>query len=367
MESRGLDLLVAFSSPGSMRFGQRGHVMYLSGYEPYFGNNMMIFPVDGDREPLLQVDSADFFPSQCTDITRIVHAEDPIDTINGYMQSNGYKKPHIGIVGEYSISVQLIQRIEGELDIGELSYASDILENERVVKSDFEIDCIKKASSIARKGFEAAGNFTRSGITEAQIVSEVERVCREEGSEGFPHYTMVSSGENEKHLEWWWYCGRRKLLKGDTWNLDYGTMYMGYCCDIARSFHIGQVPKKLRDCYNVLIEAEKAGQKAARSGVLGSEVNDIIIEVMSGSFEGDFSGIGHGVGLEVHEWPFVGYHYIRNDPIYADRKLENNMVISLEPQVFVPDIGYIQIEDEFLVTSAGGIRLNGIPREVIES
>ena len=96
--------------------------------------------------------------------------------------------------------------------------------------------------------------------------------------------------------------------------------------------------------------------------VMASEVNKVVSEEMSRSFEGDFSGIGHGVGLEVHEWPFVGYEYIRNDPAYADRRLEKNMVISVEPQVHAKGLGYLQIEDEFVVTKEGGQRLSTIRR-----
>jgi Xaa-Pro aminopeptidase len=77
-------------------------------------------------------------------------------------------------------------------------------------------------------------------------------------------------------------------------------------------------------------------------------------------------GIGHGVGLEVHEWPFVGYHRITHDEAYKDTILKENMVISLEPAVYISEIGDQQIEDQFLVTKTGSERLNDIPQEIIE-
>lgn len=366
MEKRALDLLLVFSSPGSMRYGQRGHVMYLSGYEPYFGDNMLILPLDGSLEPLLQIDSADFFPTQCTWIENIEYAGDPIKVIEEYLKKVKLSRPQVGIVGEYSTHPLLLENIRTQLKMSEVEYVSDILENERAVKSEYEIKCIRNASKIAEKGFEAAAEFAHPGVEECEIVSEVERVCRSEGSEGFPHYTMVSSGTDEKHLEWWWYCGGRKLRDKDSWNLDFGTMYKGYCCDIARSYHIGRIPKRLRDFYEVLVNAQIAGQRAARPGTSGSELNEAVIKVMSESFEGDFSGIGHGVGLEVHEWPFVGYQYIENNPIYTDTRLRKNMVISIEPQIVIPGIGHVQVEDEFLVTVSGGKKLNDIPREPFE-
>ena len=105
--------------------------------------------------------------------------------------------------------------------------ASDILENLRIVKSDWELQCIREASRIAKKGIEAAALFAGPGKLDLEIVSEIERVCRTEGSEFFPHQTMVSSGPDE------------------------------------------------------------------------------------GSW-----GLGHGVGLEVNEWPFIGYHTIAHDHAY---------------------------------------------------
>ena len=78
----------------------------------------------------------------------------------------------------------------------------------------------------------------------------------------------------------------------------------------------------------------------------------------------DWKKIGHGVGLEVHEWPFVGYDRIVDDSAYRDVKLEANMVISMEPSVWLPDTGDLQVEDQFVVTKEGGQRLSPIPLEI---
>jgi Xaa-Pro aminopeptidase len=76
-------------------------------------------------------------------------------------------------------------------------------------------------------------------------------------------------------------------------------------------------------------------------------------------------GIGHGVGLEVHEWPFIGKHELTHNNAYRDSVLKENTVISLEPQVFVPDLGSFSLEDEFVVTKTGAERLNDIPQEIM--
>ena len=355
-----LDGIAVFSAPGSMRYGQRGHVLYVAGYEPYFGDAMTILPVDGDVDPVLLIDTADYFPSECTWIEDVIGAQDPVSTLSSYV--NEIKPRKMGLVGRPLSPSGFAETIKRRLRPCQFVDASHILEAERAVKTDYEIESIRKASGIAKIGFETALEHARPGVTEAAVVSEVERACRLAGSEGFPHHTMVTSGKNEKHLGWWWYCGGRKFRRGDPWNMDFGTMFNGYCCDIARSYCLGTPSDRHVALYERLVEAEEAARQSMVPGAMASEVNKVVSQEMSRSFEGDSSGIGHGVGLEVHEWPFVGYEYIRNDPVYADRRLEKNMVLSVEPQVYAKGLGYLQIEDEFVVTKGGGQRLSSIER-----
>lgn len=366
MERRGVDLLIAFSSPGSMRYGQRGHVMYLSGYEPYFGNTMVIIPVEKSIDSLLQTDSADYFPSECTWIEKVVSAHDPARTIADYMREEKLERAKIGLVGEYSVPPQMLERLRRRLRNSKVVVVSDILEDQRAVKSEYEISCIKKALDIAKKGIVAGAAYARPGFSERMVAGEIERQCRLAGSEGFPHNTMVTSGTDEKHLEWWWYCGDRKLRKSDPWNIDLGTMSGGYCCDIARSLCLGRATRRHHQAYEQLVIAFEAAMQSAVPGEMASDVNRAAEEVMDKHFEGDFSGIGHGVGLEVHEWPFLGYEYIANDPVYRDRELKENMVVSVEPQVYSKGLGYLQFEDEFVVTRSGGKRLSRLPPGLID-
>jgi len=368
METRDFDALIIYSGPGSLRFGQRGHVMYLSNYEPYFGDAMMVLPRDENLGALLEIDEAQYFPSGCTWIEEIERSVNHVDTARKYLQKIGLKKPRIGIVGEYSMSPDLYACFQKEEAFSRVEPASDIIENERIVKSDWEVQCIREASSIAKKGIEAATQFARAGILDSEITAEIERVCRVAGSEFFPHYTMVSSGPDPKYHTWWWKCGRRRLRQGDLFLLDFGTMYANYCCDISRPFIVGGQPSQTqKDVFEVLKQAQAAGAKAAREGALGSEVDEAVRKVFLETWptrKGSWGG-GHGVGLEVHEWPFIGYHNITHHNAYRDMRLRANMVISLEPQVGIPSVGDFQLEDEFVVTKTGAERLNDIPQEVI--
>ncbi len=362
-----LDLLLIFSSPGAMRYGQRGHVLYVTGHEPYFGDTMFFLPRDDKYDYLLEMDSADHFSVNNTwvDYDHVIDAHDHVQAVKDYLGEQGMTKPKIGIVGDYSMSPQTFNRLYKEID-GEVVVASGLLEEERMVKSAYEIDCIKKAGAIAYKGMQAAAQFARPGVTEADITGEIERACRTKGSEFFPHYTIVTSGKNSDHSNMWWKCGKRKLVKGDSWLLDYGTMYHNYCCDVARPFTLGAPPKESQALFEILAESLEAGRKAAKPGVMTSEVNEATAEVVRKKLTDAYAiRVGHGVGLEVHEWPFVGYHDIVDDGgIYRDVELKANMVISMEPAHWLKATGDMQVEDQFLVTEEGGQKMSPIPLEI---
>jgi Xaa-Pro aminopeptidase len=178
---------------------------------------------------------------------------------------------------------------------------------------------------------------------------------------------MVISGKDQGHLEYWWNCGRRKLEPGDPISMDVGAMFNGYCSDLSRPFVIGKASDRQQDVWKILVEAQQAAAEAAKPGVYASEVDRAAYRVMEKAWDIEgLWGVGHGVGLEVHEWPFIGYQRIKDDQAYRDTLLEENMVISTEPAVFFHDTGDFQIEDQFVVTKNGAVRLNDIPHEIFE-
>ena len=366
MEKRGFDALIIYSCPGSLRFGQRGHVVYVSNQEPYYSDTMMVLPQDEKYGALLEIDEAEYFASDCTWVEEIELSANHVDTARKYLRRIGLKKPKIGIVGEYSMSPALYACFQKEEVFAQVEPASDIIENERIVKSDWELQCIREASRIAKEGIEAAARFARPGILDLEITAEIERVCRLAGSEFFPHYTIVSSGPDANYHAWWWKCGQRRLQQGDIFLLDFGTMYAGYCCDISRPFIVGQPSQTQKDVFQVLKQAQEAGRKAAREGALTSDVDKAVRRVYREAWPEDESwGGGHGVGLEVHEWPFIGFQKIPHDTAYEDTRLRANTVISIEPQIVIPALGKFSVEDEFVVTKTGAERLNDIPQEII--
>jgi Xaa-Pro aminopeptidase len=368
MAGRGLEALVVFSAPGNLRYGQRGHVLYLSGYEPYFGDCMLILPLDDAIEAVLVKDAANHFAEGCTWIADVRGPGDRVRVVRGFLADNGLEGSRVGVAGDYSISPAHFLSLREAVGSERVETASDILEAERSVKSEYELGCLKQAAAIAGRGLEAAARFMRPGVTESDVKGEVERVCRAHGSEAFPHYTMVVSGRDEAYTSGWWHCERRTLEPGDPVSIDFGTMYRGYCCDVSRPFVLGRASQRQKDVLAVLLEAHRAAAAAAKPGARVSTVQAAATKVLTAAWgDRDWWGIGHGVGLEVHEWPFIGYERIVDDGAYDDRVLEENMVISLEPTVAFPDAGDLQIEDQFVGTADGAVRLNDIPHVITEA
>ena len=134
MHERGIELLVIFSAPGSMRYGQRGNVLYVSGYEPYFGDAMVLLPAEKDIEPVLQIDSADYFPSECTWIERVVGARDPLMTLRAFLDDADFHVKRIGLVGSPMTHPEFRGRLDKKFGVSAIVEAQDVVEEERIRK-----------------------------------------------------------------------------------------------------------------------------------------------------------------------------------------------------------------------------------------
>jgi len=127
MKNREIDVLVIYSAPGSIRFGQKGHIMYISGYESYFGDAMIILPCDENLSPLLEKGAADYFPPECTWIENVRPAGDHVQTLKKYLRETKLEKSRVGVVGEYSTSPSLFARVQREVGQWQIEVASEIL------------------------------------------------------------------------------------------------------------------------------------------------------------------------------------------------------------------------------------------------
>lgn len=233
-----------------------------------------------------------------------------------------------------------------------------LVERERAVKDDFEIDVLKEAGRRLSAVAPLAASFARAGRLEREVAADIDHAVRRAGFERPAFETIVASGPNSAlpHAR----PTERALAPGEAVVLDFGGVYGGYCVDLTRTVSVGKPTDELARLHQAVAEAQAAALAAVRPGALASAVDGAARQVLErlGLAEAFGHGTGHGLGLEVHEEPRIG----RVVPGQADAVLEPGMVITIEPGVYLPLTGGVRIEDDVLVTGGGCELLTNVPR-----
>lgn len=252
---------------------------------------------------------------------------------------------------EYKILLQLFPAssiVSGEGIIAEL----------RMVKDEREITAMRKAVEIAQQAFRRIEPLIRPGISEKQLASQLTLEMIRAGSDPvFPFSPIVSSGPNSAnpHAS----PSDRMITQGDLLVIDWGASYEGYLSDITRTFAIGDVEAQLKRIAEIVAHANRAGRSAIKPGNPACDVDNAARQVIEqAGYESYFiHRTGHGIGMEAHEPP-----YIRAD---NDQILKAGMTFTVEPGIYLPELGGVRIEDDMVVTDTGAESLSDLPRELI--
>ena len=228
----------------------------------------------------------------------------------------------------------------------------------RRVKEQWEIDRIAKAEEIGDRAFDAVLGFLKPGLTELQVAAFLEYTMKGFGAEDISFNTIAAAGLNsaKPHAV----PGTYRLQEGDFLTMDYGALYQGYHSDMTRTVVIGKASAEQKKIYDIVLRAQLAGVEALRAGLRGCDVDkisrDIIAEAGYGANFGH--GLGHCVGLEIHESPRLSP---KDETI-----LLPNMVITVEPGIYIKGFGGVRIEDTLVVKEGGSLNLAHSPKELIE-
>lgn len=215
----------------------------------------------------------------------------------------------------------------------------------RNVKDQIEIKIMKKAAKIASDCYKHILDYVKPGMKEKDIEAEMVSFMKKQGAEKESFETIVASGKRGAlpHGA----ASEKKVKSGEFITLDYGCVYKGYCSDITRSFMLGTADKKMIKIYRVVKQAQLEAIKAVKAGVKASCVDEAARSYIESKGYGKYfiHSTGHGLGIEVHDPISVGKN--------SDLVLEENMVITIEPGIYIPNFGGIRIEDDVLVTKEG--------------
>ncbi|WP_461204349.1 M24 family metallopeptidase [Clostridium sp. DL1XJH146] len=239
----------------------------------------------------------------------------------------------------------------------ELIPLNGLVEKMRIIKDDFEIKKISKAASIADDAFEKIVKFIKPGMTEKEVSLQLEYDMKKLGAQGVSFKSIVASGKRSSLPHG--IASDKIIENGDFITLDFGCIYDEYCSDMTRTIVVGEASEKMLDIYNTVKEAQAQALKYIKEGVKASEVDKIARDYIKSKGYGDYfgHGLGHGVGLEIHEAPAVNS---RNHIV-----LKEGMIITDEPGIYIPDFGGVRIEDLILVKKDGCEVLSKSSKELI--
>lgn len=238
----------------------------------------------------------------------------------------------------------------------QLAPAGTLVEDLRLTKDSGELALIRRAVALADRAFEHICRFVRPGVREADLALEVEFFLRREGADEKAFPTIVASGPRSALPHG--VASARRIAAGEFVTLDFGCRVEGYHSDITRTVCVGEPAREQQALYDLVLEAQRAGIAAIRPGRTGRDADAAARAVIAAAGHGArFShGLGHGVGLAVHEGP-------RLSPKSED-VLEAGMVVTVEPGVYVPGIGGVRLEDVVCVTAGGCEVLTRAPKRL---
>ncbi|WP_188431151.1 M24 family metallopeptidase [Kroppenstedtia guangzhouensis] len=236
--------------------------------------------------------------------------------------------------------------------------SSDLVERLRLIKDEEEVQRIRDAVAISDGAFEKILEEIRPGMTERDISLRLEFLMREAGAESSSFDMIIASGPRSALPHG--VASDRVLATGDLVTMDFGAYYQGYCSDMTRTVMIGSPSDQQREIYGIVLEAQKRAIQAIKAGISGREVDAKARDYIRDRGYGEAFGhsTGHGLGMELHEGPTLSYK--------NERELEPGMIVTVEPGIYLPDVGGVRIEDNVLVTDEGHEVLTRSPKELIQ-
>ena len=237
-----------------------------------------------------------------------------------------------------------------------LKPSSEFLERARSIKTEKELELIANAENVTQKALSKVLPLIKIGMTESELSAEIMFEMIRCGAQSLAFDNIVAFGENsaQPHHS----SGNKKLEKNDLILIDIGAKVNGYCGDMTRTFTLGEPNSQLVSIYDIVLGAQNYALKNIKAGMTCHEVDSLAREyIASNGYANEFGhSLGHGVGINVHEVPRVS----KDSP----QILEENMVISVEPGIYISGLGGVRIEDLVIVKKDGVVNLTPFEKKL---
>ena len=230
--------------------------------------------------------------------------------------------------------------------VNNLVETEHIIEKQRMIKDRDELKNIQKACEITDNCFSYILEYIKPGMTEKQIADEIEEYYKPR-TDGLAFDTIVASGENtsKPHAV----PTNRKIGEKDIITIDMGCKVNGYCSDMTRTFFVGEVPEEVKPVYDLVLKNEKQTLEQMKDGASTRMLTKMVENDFRFNNYDLIHSLGHGVGLEIHEAPYIG--------LKSDTQLKENMVVTDEPGIYLAGKFGVRIEDTVQITKFGCINL----------
>ena len=254
------------------------------------------------------------------------------------------------------LTVKQLRRLQEFLQAKWVSF-DGVVEQLRKVKDDKELNNLRQAAKIADDAFLYILGFIAPGISEVEIAGEMEYFMRKAGSEGPSFEFIIASGSRGALPHGT--ASSKKIVKGEMVTMDFGAIYNGYHSDITRTVAVGEPSSGMRAVYDLVYKAQAAALAQVKAGKQCSEIDAIARKIIddAGYAKNFRHGLGHGLGLEVHEEP--RFNTVDHSVLAA------NVVITVEPGVYLPGVGGVRIEDSVIVLPDGYELLTKVSKDLI--
>ena len=240
-----------------------------------------------------------------------------------------------------------------------LRAADGVVAKLRVVKDAGEIEKVRSAAALLEGAYEMVARLGLQGRTEGEVAWAIERHLREAGATALSFESIVAGGPNGAQPH---HTPSTDVIPNDTLvTVDIGCVVDGYCSDCTRTFAVGNPSPELREAYDLTLRAQLASLDAVRPGANGRDIDAVARDIITEAGHGDHfgHGLGHGVGMEIHEAPRLART--------SEDTLEPGMVVTVEPGVYLPGVGGVRIEDLVVVTADGHEVLTTYTKQLVQA
>ena len=293
--------------------------------------------------------------SECKDTDVITVTDGYYDYFNRYISEDRVNV--LALEGKH-LTYYEFEKMKDKLNCGKAVSLNDEIAALRMIKDKDEISLIEKAEAIGDAAFSYILTRLAPGMTEKEAAMEIEMYMRNNGADGLSFETIVASGPNSASPHA--LPTDRKLCVGDFVTMDFGCIFKGYCSDMTRTVVIGKADEKQKEIYNIVLEAQLNAIEKLRSGITGacgdSYARDVISEAGYGEYFGH--GLGHSVGLYIHEQPRLS----KSESMI----LKPGMVVTVEPGIYISGLYGVRIEDVVVIEDGGVNNLTHSDKRLIE-